>query len=75
VFPDWLAVTVQVPTPVIDRMEPEIEQDPAALNVTVNPELAEADKVMGETPYITEAGLDASVIVCEALVIVTCPAT
>ena len=55
-LPDWFAVTTTVPTPVIVRVFPLTVAGPVALNVTGNPELAVADKVIGATPFFTELG-------------------
>jgi hypothetical protein len=48
--PAWVAVRLQVPTPVAVTVAPVTLQAPAAVNVTGSPELAVADAGKGAVP-------------------------
>ena len=68
VLPAWLALITQVPAPVNDTVEPEIEQTDAALasivNVTARPEVAVAVTVYVGPPTAAKAGaVEVNVIV------------
>jgi hypothetical protein len=66
-LPVWLAVTITVPTPVIVSVVPLTVAGPeVTLKVTVNPEVAVADSVIGETGYVTGEVGAVKLIVCDA---------
>lgn len=58
VLPAWLAVTAQDPAPAIASEDPDTEQTPGgvALKLTGRPELAVAERAIGDTPNVTDAG-------------------
>jgi hypothetical protein len=61
-----------VPAPVIVKIFPETVAGPdRTLKLTPNPELADAESEIGDTPYITGDAGGANVIDCGAWVIVT----
>ena len=70
-MPAWAAVITTEPMPVMVSVAPLIVAGPVAVKVTVRPELAVADSLMGLTPYTTGEVGGAKVIVCVACVIVT----
>jgi hypothetical protein len=58
VFPAWLAVTAQDPAPAIASEDPDTEHTPdgVVLKLTGRPELAVAERAIGDTPNVTDAG-------------------
>jgi hypothetical protein len=71
-LPAWFAATTHVPAPVNVNVLPETEHGPEdQLKLTPNPELAEAERTMGETPYVTGDEGAVNDIVCDAAPIVS----
>ena len=72
-LPAWLAVTTQDPTPAIASEDPDTEHTPdgVALKLTGRPELAVADRAIGEAPAATGDASALKVIDCDACLTVT----
>ncbi len=63
-----------MPAPVTVRVPPDIVPGPeTTVNVTPRPELAVAERLTGETPYVTGEAGGVKVIVCVPCVIVNVP--
>jgi hypothetical protein len=61
--PDWFAVIVHVPAPVIVTLEPATVHFPLAVNATGSPDVAVAETVNAPVPY-TLSGKASNEIVC-----------
>jgi hypothetical protein len=57
-LPVWLAITTHDPAPAIASEDPDTEHtaDGVALKLTGRPELAVAERAIGDTPNVTDAG-------------------
>jgi hypothetical protein len=70
-LPDWWALTVQVPAPMIETVAPDRLHTPALpaeiVNVTARPEVAVADTVYAGSPIVAPlGGAEVKLIVCVA---------